>query len=421
MVEKKQKLNALRGMHDIMPETHQRHAKVIKSAEKIAATYGFQTMATPILEGLEVFSRTLGETTDIVSKEMYQFEDKNGESITLRPENTASVMRAFHNQGLMQQGVSKFFYAGAMFRHERPQKGRLRQFHQIGVELIGTQSVQADIEVIACGQQILSELGLEQGIELQLNSLGNRASRDAYRAALLDYFNRYQQDLSDDSKQRLQRNPMRILDSKDKQDIPIVCDAPIFTQYLDDESRQFFDELQAGLHMLKIDYRLNPKLVRGLDYYCHSAFEFVSNALGAQATVMGGGRYDGLSEFMGFAPVGAVGWAAGIERLAMLIDAPAPPMRPIAIIPMGEAAQITAFKLAQSWRQQGVYVEMGYGGNLSKRMKQADRLKASHAVIIGDDELEQQAAQLRNLDESTQNLVPLNALLDEIKKDKAYG
>ena len=395
-------LTSLRGMHDLLPEQMARHRFVIDQALTIAQRFGFQEIETPILEPLAVFQRTLGETSDIVTKEMYQFEDKNGEAVTLRPENTASVMRAFTNHGLAQSIPVKFFYAGAMFRYERPQKGRLRQFHQIGIELIGPSSPQADIEVIACGDLVLKTLGLKDGITLELNSLGNPESRADYRAALITYFSRYQQDLSEESRQRLHRNPMRILDSKQAEDKEIVQNAPQFTDYLDSESQQFFDQVQNGLQKLNIPYRHNDKLVRGLDYYGHTAFEFVSDALGAQATVMGGGRYDGLADYMNFPSMPAVGWAAGIERLAMLIDAPPAPQRPIAMIPLGEAAEVEALSLAMKLREQGFYVEAGYSGSMTKRLKQANRMQARLALIMGDEELAQKKIIIRNLDAGDQ-------------------
>ena len=395
-------LTSLRGMHDLLPKQMARHRFVIDQALTIAQRFGFQEIETPILEPLAVFQRTLGETSDIVTKEMYQFEDKNGEAVTLRPENTASVMRAFTNHGLAQSIPVKFFYAGAMFRYERPQKGRLRQFHQIGIELIGPSSPQADIEVIACGDLVLKTLGLKDGITLELNSLGNPESRADYRTALIAYFSRYEQDLSEESRQRLHRNPMRILDSKQAEDKEIVRNAPQFADYLDSESQQFFDQVQSGLQKLNIPYRHNDKLVRGLDYYGHTAFEFVSDALGAQATVMGGGRYDGLADYMNFPSMPAVGWAAGIERLAMLIDAPPVPQRPIAMIPLGEAAEGEALSLAMKLREQGFYVEAGYSGSMTKRLKQANRMQARLALIMGDEELAQKKIIIRNLDAGDQ-------------------
>lgn len=408
-------LTSLRGMHDILPDQMHRHRAVIDKARHVAASYGFQEMATPLLEPLEVFVRTLGETTDIVTKEMYHFQDKNGDDVTLRPENTASVMRAFANHGLQQHGIAKFFYAGPMFRYERPQKGRLRQFHQIGIEAIGPASAQADIEAIACGFLCLKALGIADLTVLNLNSLGNTTSRAAYRDALVAYFSDHIDSLSDESRERLHRNPLRILDSKSKQDQKLVEQVPLFDDYMDAESKDFFDEVKAGLDNLGIHYRLNRALVRGLDYYCHTAFEFITDELGAQGTVLGGGRYDGLAEFMGFSHVPAVGWAAGIERLAMLIDAPPPPARAIMIIPIGADAQAKAMQLAHHMRIHDLYVELNYSnGNIGKRLKQATKLNARFALILGDDELANNSIQLRDLDRSTQLSINQDQLIERI-------
>lgn len=409
------KISSLRGMHDLLPEAMRRHKLIEKTAEETASLYGFEAMGTPILEPLDVFARTLGETSDVVSKEMYSFSDKSGEMVTLRPENTASVVRAFANNGLAMHVPIKFFYAGPMFRYERPQKGRLRQFHQFGIELIGPASPQADIEVIACGAMILDRLGIDQGISLHLNSLGNTISRHHYRTALMTYFQDHFDDLSQDSKDRLTRNPLRILDSKAEGDQVLIANAPKFADYLDQESSDFFAIVQQGLSALNIPFTLNQALVRGLDYYCHTAFEFVSTNLGAQGAVLGGGRYDGLAEFMGFPAIPAVGFAAGIERLAMLIAEPPSVLRPIFIIPMGDSAQIPALLLADQLRKSGLKSEMGYSGNLTKRLKQASKQNARYALILGEDEIAAGAVQLRDLDQSSQALIPLNQLPAHLK------
>src|SRR5256885_9513629 len=295
-------------------------------------------MATPIFEFPEVFPRPIGEHPDIVAKEMYTFIDRGGEEVTLRPENTAGVVRAVISNGLGQSVPLKFFYSGPMFRYERPQKGRFRQFHQIGVELIGVAQPQADIEVIALGQRILRMLGIADRVVLELNTLGDPESRAAYRDALVGYFSARISELSEDSRRRLERNPLRILDSKDPGDQRLAAEAPDFAEYLNDTSREFSARVRDELDMLGIAYRLNPRLVRGLDYYTHTAFEFVTTDLGAQGTVIGGGRYDGLVELMGGPAMPGVGWAAGIERLAMLIAEPPPAPRPVALVPLAEAA-----------------------------------------------------------------------------------
>src|SRR5690349_8755878 len=398
-------LQPVRGTQDLLPEAARRHRQVSETARAMAELYGFVEMATPIFEFTEVFSRPIGEHTDIVAKEMYTFKDRGGEEVTLRPENTAGVVRAVISNGLAQQAPLKFFYSGPMFRYERPQKGRFRQFHQIDVELMGVAAPQADVEVIACGAQILERLGLGDRIALELNTLGDRESRAAYRDALVAFYQRHQGDLSEDSRRRLERNPLRILDSKDEGDKRINAEAPSNADYLTPASRTFFDGVRRGLDALGIRYEVNPRLVRGLDYYVHTTFEFITTELGAQGTVMGGGRYDGLSEIMGGPPLPAVGWAAGIERLAMLIEEPRPERRPVAIIPAGEDAALPALKLAEELRRSGLVVELGYSGNVKKRLQRADKAQARVAVILGETEMARGAAVLRDLDKGEQEEV----------------
>src|SRR5215208_147554 len=403
-------LQPARGTQDLLPEIARRHRRVSETARDAAALYGFAEIATPIFEFTEVFARPIGEHTDIVSKEMYTFTDRGGEEVTLRPENTAGVVRAVLSNGLTQSTPLKFFYSGPMFRYERPQKGRFRQFHQIGVELLGVAMPQADIEVIVLGQRILHALGIADRVVLELNTLGDPASRAAYRDALVRFFSGRISELSEDSRRRLERNPLRILDSKDPGDQRIAGEAPDFSEYLNDASGEFFTRVRDGLDRLGIAYRLNPRLVRGLDYYTHTAFEFVTTDLGAQGTVIGGGRYDGLVELMGGPAMPGVGWAAGIERLAMLIAEPPTPTRPVALVPIGQAAEARALVLAEQLREAGLAVELGYSGNLARRMRRADRIGARAAVLIGDDELARGAATLRDLDSGAQSEVALDGL-----------
>ncbi|HEY5207922.1 MAG TPA: histidine--tRNA ligase [Stellaceae bacterium] len=407
-------LQPARGTQDILPEAMRRHRAVIDGARAVAGRYGFEEMATPIFEFTEVFSRPIGEATDIVSKEMYTFKDRGEEEVTLRPENTAGVVRAVISNGLTQSLPLKYFYAGPMFRYERPQKGRFRQFHQIGAELIGAATPEADVEMIALGADILDALGVLTDCVLHLNTLGDTESRLAYRGALVDYFSARRDGLSEDSRRRLERNPLRILDSKDAGDIAINADAPAFDRYLTAAARDFFTRVRAGLDAIDISYTLDPRLVRGLDYYCHSAFEFVTESLGAQGTVLGGGRYDGLMKLMGGPDAPAVGWAAGVERLALLIAEPPPPPRPIAMIALGEAGQDKAMVLARDLRRDGFTVDLGYSGNLKRRMQRANKIAARAAVILGDDELARDAAMLRNLDTGEQVEVPLAELKDRL-------
>ena len=407
-------LQPVRGTQDLLPEEQRRHRTVVETARSIAERYGYHEVATPIFEFTDVFSRPIGETSDIVTKEMYTFADRGGEEVTLRPEYTAGIVRAVISNGLTQSLPLKFFASGPMFRYERPQKGRFRQFHQIDVELIGVAQPQGDVEVIALGAEILEALGVLKRTALELNTLGDPASRHAYREALVEYYGRHRSALSEDSLNRLERNPLRILDSKDPRDKAINAEAPHFGDYLTPEARRFFDEVRAGLELLGIDYRLSPRLVRGLDYYCHTAFEFVTTDLGAQGTVLGGGRYDGLMGVMGGPETPGVGWAAGIERLSLLIERPIAARRPIAVIPVGGQAEAPALKLAQELRRQGFTVELSYSGNVAKRMKRANKLGARAAVILGEDELARNGATLRDLDTGEQIDVPLAELRDRL-------
>jgi histidyl-tRNA synthetase len=387
---------------------------VASVARNIALRYGLAEISTPVFEFSEVFKRTLGETSDVVTKEMYTFEDRGGSEITLRPEGTAGIVRAFISNGLTQNLPCKFFYEGPMFRYERPQKGRLRQFHQFGVEILGVPTPQADVETIALGVHILEELGVADKTVLEINSLGDSESRAAYREALVAYFTGHRDALSEDSRARLERNPLRILDSKDKGDRKLMAEAPNISEYLNDASRAFFDTVLDGLKALNIDVSVNPRLVRGLDYYCHTAFEFTTEVLGAQGAVIAGGRYDGLVKQMGGPATPGVGWAAGIERLTMLLPQSPEPTRPIAVIPVGEEAQGPAMTIAQTLRENGYVVDMGYSGNLAKRMKRADRMNACAAVILGGDELERNSATLRDLDSGEQSEIPLDDLTDRL-------
>ncbi len=390
-------LQPVRGTRDIIGEDQRRHTHVIATARAAAATYGFDEWTTPIFEDTRVFARTLGDTSDVVTKEMYTFSDRGGDSVTLRPENTAGICRALVTNGLTQSLPQKVFYAGPMFRYERPQKGRYRQFHQIGAELIGPAEPLADAEIIALGWDILSALGIEGDIILELNTLGDAASRTAYRAALVDYFTDQRAALSADSQERLDKNPLRILDSKDSRDQMLVQQAPTIAPFLSPEAASFYDAVKLNLTRLGVPFRENPRIVRGLDYYSHTAFEFVTTRLGAQGTVMAGGRYDGLVAEMGGPPTPAVGWAAGIERLSMLLRQSPAPTAPIAVIPMGEAAEIAALTILQTLRRAGLRAEMAYRGNMKRRLERANKIGARAAIILGEDELNRGVAAVKNL------------------------
>ena len=407
-------LQPVRGTHDLLADDILRHRLVEETALRIAGRYGFSEIVTPIFEFTEVFARTLGDTTDIVTKEMYTFEDKGGESVTLRPEGTAGVARAFISGGLAQSLPLKLFYRGPMFRYERPQKGRLRQFHQIGAELLGVEKPLADIEVIALGAQILAELGLEDKVVCEINTLGDTESRETYRAALVAYLEQYRNDLSEDSRERLVRNPLRILDSKDERDRAIVADAPSMADSLNVASREFFDTVLAGLETVGVPYTINPRLVRGLDYYCHTAFEFTTDALGAQSAVLAGGRYDGLIKQMGGPATPGIGWAAGIERLSMLIDPPESANAPVCVIPVGGGVDKQALDIVQRLRRAGIAADLGYSGNLGKRMKRANAMGARAAVILGEDELARGAVTLRDMASGEQAEVPIDDIVSRL-------
>jgi histidyl-tRNA synthetase len=412
------RLQPVRGTHDILPEQSRRHRLVVEAALALAGRYGYQEISTPIFEFTEVFKRTLGDTSDIVTKEMYTFADRSGDEITLRPEGTAGIARAMITGGLTQSLPLKYFYGGPMFRHERPQKGRLRQFHQIGIELLGVAAPLGDVETIALAHDVLEALGVAGDATLELNTLGDTESRAAYRDVLVAYLTEHKGKLSEDSVGRLGRNPLRVLDSKDKGDRDVIEGAPLFSEYLTEAASGFFAEVRAGLEALEIPYRINPRLVRGLDYYCHTAFEFTTEALGAQGTILAGGRYDGLVEMMGGPATPGVGWAAGIERLVMLMTDPEVPRRPVAVIPIGEAAEKEALLLTQRLRHAGFTADIGFSGNLSRRMKRANRLNASTAVILGEDELKRGVATVRDMESGEQAEIALERLETRLADDR---
>ena len=408
-----------RGTHDLIGETMRRHHHVVETARRVLRTYGFEEWSTPIFEDTRVFSRTLGETSDVVSKEMYTFEDRGGESITLRPEGTAAICRALVTNGLTQSLPQKVFYHGPMFRYERPQKGRYRQFHQIGAELIGAESPLRDAETIAMAQDILRELGLGDHVTLELNTLGDLASRQAWREALVAYFRDHADALSEESRVRLEANPLRILDSKSEQDRKLLDDAPAFADYLNDESRQFWDTLRDSLQAFGVDFVENPRIVRGLDYYSHTAFEFVTSKLGAQGTVLAGGRYEGLVEQMGGPAIPAIGWAGGIERLAMLLDSAPELPAGITLVPMGDPAVLKAASIARTLRSAGLRAEIETRGNLKKRMERVVKSGASHAIVLGDEEIAKDVVQLRDLSTREQQEVPVTDLVRLLSAGRA--
>ncbi len=409
------KVQPVRGTHDLIGESARRHFHVIETARRVAATYGFDEWSTPIFEETAVFARGLGDTSDVVMKEMYSFTDRGGESLTLRPEATAGVCRALVTNGLTQSLPQKVFYTGPMFRYERPQKGRYRQFHQIDVEVLGSPEPLADAEVIACGWAILQALGVAQDVVLELNTLGDRESRMAYREALITYFSAHKEALSEDSRLRLERNPLRVVDSKDQGDKAIVADAPTIHPYLNEHSAAFYGKLREHLARIGVPVVENPRIVRGLDYYSHTAFEFVTSQLGAQGTVLGGGRYDGLVEEMGGPHTPCVGWAAGVERLSMLLAQPPAAPAGIAVIPAAEAQEGAALDIVQALRTAGIRAEMAYRGNLKRRMERANKTAAHTAIILGESELARGVAQVKNLSTGDQQEIALSDLAAKLR------
>ncbi|HEU4704538.1 MAG TPA: histidine--tRNA ligase [Sphingomicrobium sp.] len=408
-------LQPVRGTQSLLGEDADRLAAVVAAFDRVRRLFGFRRVEVPVIEPTDVFARSIGETTDIVSKEMYSFADRGGDSITLRPEFTAGIARAYISEGWQQHAPLKVATHGPAFRYERPQKGRFRQFHQLDAEVIGAAEPAADVEVIAFASQLLAELGLAERSTLHINTLGDPATRTAWRDALHAHFTAHKAALSDESRARLDRNPLRILDSKAHQDWPIADSAPGIDEYLTGEAADFFAAVTAGLDSAGIRWTREPRLVRGLDYYRHTAFEFVTEELGAQSQLLGGGRYDGLIEALGGPPTPAVGWAAGIERLAMMIDAPAPDSPDVVLVPLGERAEAEAQRILADLRRSGIAADMGYRGNMKKRLGKASAAGAVHALIIGDDELDRGEAQLKHLGSGEQRSVPLAGLAGALK------
>ena len=413
-------LQPVRGTHDLLGAVYAEHQAVIDQAQQVARLYGYARMDTPIFEFSDVFHRAVGETSDIVSKETYSFTDRGGESLTLRPEFTAAIVRAFISNKLTQELPFKCFYAGPAFRYERPQKGRMRQFHQIGAELLGANEPSADAEMIALAVHTLQAFGLGEAVTLELNSLGDVESRIAYRAALVNYLTQHADQLSEDSKLRLERNPLRILDSKNEGDRAIIANAPMLHEHFNETSRDFYARVKDGLTAFGIAFTENSRLVRGLDYYSHTVLEFTTDKLGSQGTVLAGGRYDGLVKLMGGPEIAGIGFAAGVERLvglreALAVAAAADLAPAVALIPMGEAEEAAAWSLAQALRMAGISVDIAYKGNAKKRFTRADKLGARYAVLLGADEVAAGNATLKDLKTGTQETLPRDHLVKKLE------
>lgn len=412
-------IQAIRGTKDILPEEIFYWQYLEKTAADILTKAAYKEIRTPIFEQTNLFERGIGEATDVVGKEMYTFTDRGDRTLTLRPEGTAGVVRAYiQNKLFASGGVERLWYTGAMFRYERPQAGRQRQFHQIGLELLGSKSPRGDVEVIAVANDILTALGLKN-LTLQLNSVGNQEDRQKYRQALVDYLTPYKADLDTDSQERLTRNPLRILDSKEPKTQAITENAPSILDYLGDDSRQHFEQVCGLLTDLGIDYQINPRLVRGLDYYTHTAFEIQSADLGAQATVCGGGRYDGLVAQLGGNETPAIGWAMGMERLILLLQnfTPLQPQGPdIYFVSRGEKAENQALIMAQKLRHSGFTVELDLSGsNFAKQFKRGDRSGAKMCLILGDSEVENNTIQIKYLATGEQKTVSQDELINTLK------
>ncbi|MCJ7421085.1 histidine--tRNA ligase [Sphingomicrobium astaxanthinifaciens] len=406
-----EKLRPIKGTQSLYGEAADRFAHVVATFEEVRRLYGFARVEVPMFEQTGVFARTMGETSDVVSKEMWSFESRSEGSVTLRPEFTAGIARAYLSEGWKQYAPMKVATHGAAFRYERPQKGRYRQFHQLDAEVLGSADPMADVELLCFGAQLLDELGIE-GVRLKLNTLGDAQSRDRWRAALIEHFAAHHDELSEDSQARLEKNPLRILDSKDPRDRPFADSAP--KMVLSAEAEDFFGQVKAGLDAAGVAYELDPHLVRGLDYYRHTAFEFVTDQLGAQGTVLAGGRYDGLIEQLGGPPTPAVGWAAGIERLAMLVDDEVRAGIEAAVLPMGEEARPHAIRAAQLLRGAGIATEIFWSGKMAKRMSRADAAGAGAALIIGEEEIAAGTVQYKDLKTGEQRQLTVEETVEPI-------
>jgi histidyl-tRNA synthetase (EC 6.1.1.21) len=400
------KVQAIRGMNDILPGQSSVWQYIENAVANVVKSYGYHQIRFPVVEHTELFKRGVGETTDIVEKEMYTFDDRNGESLTLRPEGTASCVRAADQAGLLFNQVQRLWYVGPMFRYERPQKGRYRQFHQIGVESFGMATPDIDAELIILTARLWKQLGLLEHVELQLNTIGVAEARENFKASLVDYLTEYKDELDEDSQRRLTTNPLRILDSKDQKTQKILEGAPSLDQYIDQESQEQFERLQAILKANDVSYVINRKLVRGLDYYGKTVFEWVTTHLGAQATVCAGGRYDGLVEQLGGKATPAVGFAMGIERLVLLLETlelipdAAKASTDVFVVSMGADAELTSFSLAESIREAlpnlTVLRHCG-GGNFKNQMKKADKSGARFTLILGDNEVANNECQIKDM------------------------
>ena len=400
-------LKSIRGMHDVLPDDSHRWQAFEAVIRQLMTSYGYKEIRMPLVESTELFCRSIGEVTDIVEKEMYTFDDRNGDKLSLRPEGTASCVRAGIQHGLLYNQIQRLWYNGPMFRHERPQKGRYRQFHQFGVETYGIATPDIDAELILIGARLWKQLGLK-GVRLELNTLGSNRARNEYKQVLVEYLNQHRELLDEDSIRRLQSNPLRILDSKNPAMKQMLDNAPALMDHLDDDSLQQFDKLKASLDAAGVEYSINPRLVRGLDYYCKTVFEWITDELGAQGTICAGGRYDGLVEQLGGKATSAIGFALGVERILSLLEVQQTQSAEtidIYLILLGQASEIKGLQLAEQIRDQHPEIKMVThcgGGSIKSQMKKADKSGAALALILAEDELNNEQLTVKYLREKKQ-------------------
>ncbi len=417
-------IKSIRGMHDVLPDESHRWQSFEAIIRQLMSSYGYREIRMPLVESTDLFCRSIGEVTDIVEKEMYTFEDRNGDKLTLRPEGTASCVRAGIQNGLLHNQIQRLWYNGPMFRHERPQKGRYRQFHQFGVEVYGIDTPDIDAELILIGARLWKQLGL-QGIRLEINTLGSNQARTEYKQVLVDYLNQYRELLDEDSVRRLESNPLRVLDSKNPAMKDMLDKAPALMDHLDDESRQQFDKLTSSLDATGIKYTINTRLVRGLDYYCKTVFEWVTDELGAQGTICAGGRYDGLVEQLGGKATPAVGFALGMERILALLESQQQQQIEtidVYMVLLGESSEIKGLQLAEAIREKMPDLKMIAhcgGGSIKSQMKKADKSGAEIAVILAEGELENQQVTIKYLREKKEQVTVsfenLNEFISSLK------
>lgn len=411
------KFRTVRGVKDFFPNEMNKINYILKNAINTCNTACYEEISTPIFEFSELFEKPLGETSDIVTKENYVFKDRSNNLLMLRPEGTTSIVRAVINEGLTQSLPKRLYYCGPMFRYERPQKGRMRQFHQFGVELLGVDKFFGDVEVIFLACQFLNKLNIANQVKLKINSLGDQESRDAYKRELKLYLNKFKRELSNDSLVRLEKNPLRILDSKNKDDIKILEGAPKYRNFLNKFSLNFFDSVCSSLGNLNIDFEIDQSLVRGLDYYSHTTFEFISDKIGAQDTVLAGGRYDDLSMLISNKKFSGVGWAAGIERIALLINLNYLFNPHVCLVSQSEQFDQSILKIYKKLIDENIRSEIIYNGSLIKKLKRADKLNSPFVIIVGQDEFDKNVVQFKNLNTGEQMFLDLNSVIERLKKE----